>query len=346
VLGTAVGRTQTQETSNAASESDREFDFDVDDQIATAEQRSFDVEGMDPSISEGFYQVDISSVDPDVAADDWTLSVTGAVEEEFELTYEDIREMDHEHRFSTLRCVGESLNGHKMDTALWTGVPAAPIIERASPTGSCNCVMLRADGDDFYEEFPLDALRPGMLAYGMNGGGLPRGHGAPVRAIVPGHWGEVNVKWLTEIEFLETEQDGYWEQRGWHGTGPVKTVAKIHGQELREDSLVVGGHAYAGTRGISRVEVSIDGGPWQEAEVTERLPGVTAPAADVGGGNPDYAADAWRLWRYSMPAPDSGVQVRARAYERDGTRQPRESTGSFPSGPSGWVTKTVDPGGL
>ena len=354
-VGTAVGRTQTAGGSGGSGGSggeapdpgEMDLTYDVEQQLSVAMERSVDVGEMEPSISEKFFNVSISSVSPAIAPPDWTLSVTGAVEEELELSYEDLQSMDHEHRFLTLRCVGEQLNGHKMDNALWTGVPVAPIIEQAGPTSDCECVMLRAEGDGFYEEFPLEALEPGMLAYGMNGQPLPRDHGAPVRALVPGHWGEVNVKWLTEIEFLEREADGYWEKRGWHGTGPVKTVAKLHGKERREDGqLAVGGHAYAGTRGGSTVEVSTDGGEsWTEAELTERLPGASGPAADVGGGGDAVAADAWRLWRH-VYEPDGQHEVVVRAIEDDGTVQTREETGPVPDGPAGWVRETLDPSTL
>jgi DMSO/TMAO reductase YedYZ molybdopterin-dependent catalytic subunit len=350
-VGTAVGRTQTTDARGSGGRTpdtgEIDLTYDVQEQLDVAVERSFDVEGMEPSISEKFFNVSISSVSPNVGADDWTLSVTGAVEEEFELTYDDLESMGHEHRFLTLRCVGERLNGHKMDTALWTGVPLAPIIERAAPDSDCGCVMLRAEGDGFYEEFPLEALEPGMLAYGMNGNPLPRDHGAPVRALVPGHWGEVNVKWLTEIEFLDREAKGYWEKRGWHGTGPVKTVAKLHGRELRDGQVVLGGHAYAGTRGVSAVEVSTDGGDtWTEAELTERLPGASGPAADVGGGGDSFAADAWRLWRYAYDPPEGEHEVVVRAIEDDGTVQTREETGPVPDGPAGWVRDTVDQSSL
>jgi hypothetical protein len=216
-----------------------------------------------------------------------------------------------------------------MDNALWTGVPVGPIIERAQPNSDCECVMLRAEGDGFYEEFPLEALEPGMLAYGMNGNPLPRDHGAPVRALVPGHWGEVNVKWLTEIELLEREAKGYWEKRGWHGTGPVKPVAKLHYDEvLGNGRRRVGGHAYAGLRGVSRVEVSIDGGEtWTDAELSERLPGT----------------DVWRQWVHRYDSPGAQHTVVVRMYDEEGRMQTDEETGQFPDGPSGWVTRTVQP---
>jgi len=314
---------------------------DVDDQLSAADEASFSVGEMEPLVSEEFYNVDISSIDPSPNAADWSMSITGEVDQEVELTYDDLREMEYEHRFVTLRCVGEGLNGHKTDTALWTGVPIRPLLERAAPSSDCECVMLRAR-DDFYEEFPLGALEDGLLAIGMNGGPLPRDHGAPARALVPGHWGEVNVKWLSEVELLSREQRGYWEKKGWQGTGPVNTVAKLHGRERTDDgSLVVGGHAYAGTRGVERVEVSTDGSDsWTEAELTDPLPGAFGPARE---SSPDRAQDAWRQWKHEYSSPGEEHEVVVRAVDRNGEVQTREETGPAPSGATGWVSDTVDP---
>jgi DMSO/TMAO reductase YedYZ molybdopterin-dependent catalytic subunit len=300
---------------------------EIDDLLGTAEDRSLGVDGIEPLVSEAFYEVDINATDPTVAADDWTLSVTGAVDEELTYDYEDVRALSAESRFQSLRCVGESLNGEKMDNALWTGVPIMDLVDPAGPAEEC-CVMLRA-ADGFFEEFPLPALEDGFLAFGMNGERLPRGHGYPARALIPGHWGEINVKWLTEIEVLTREIDGYWEKRGWHGTGPVNTVAKIHQDaRLSDGRRQVGGHAYAGTRGVRAVEVSTDGGDtWAEATLSGRLPG----------------EDVLRQWVYEYDAPAGDHEVVARAIEADGTVQPAEETDAFPSGPSGWVTRTISP---
>jgi DMSO/TMAO reductase YedYZ molybdopterin-dependent catalytic subunit len=299
---------------------------DIDRLLQTAEERSLGVEGIEPLVSEEFYEVDINPVNPTVDEEEWTLSVTGAVEQEVELTYEDLFGPQQEHRFATLRCVGEPLNGEEIDTALWTGIPVDSLLEQAGPSSDCECVMLRA-ADDYYEEFPLEALRGGLLAYGMNGAVLPRKHGFPLRALVPGHWGEINVKWLTEIELLETEQDGYWEQRGWHGTGPVETVAKLHARNQLEGGRVeVGGHAYAGTRGIETVKVSTDGGDtWAEAQLSEPLPG----------------DDVWRQWRYEYEAPSQTHEAVVYAVDGTGQRQPRDQSGAFPDGASGWVRESV-----
>ncbi|UPV74913.1 molybdopterin-dependent oxidoreductase [Halorussus limi] len=314
---------------------DGEVSADVGSLLDEAAEKSLDVDGIEPLVSEQFYQVDINNVDPTPKREDWTLSVTGAVEEEAEFDYDDVTAMTDsvEHRFVTLRCVGEGLNGKKMDTALWTGVPVMDLLDEAGidAGGNC-CVMLRA-ADDYFEEFPLSALRDGFLAFEMNGDPLPRAHGHPVRALIPGHWGEINVKWLTEIEVLEEEAKGYWEKRGWHGTGPVNTVAKLHAVNRLGDSsggtteMQVGGHAYAGTRGIERVEVSTDGGDsWTDAELSDPLP----------------AEDAWRQWQYTYEAT-APHEVVVRATDGEGTLQPKEDAEPFPSGATGWVSKRVEP---
>jgi len=300
----------------------------VDEMLTRASDLSLDVPEIDPLVTdvERFYRVDINVNDPNVSVDAWRLRVTGDVGSSVTLTYDDLLAMDLEHRFETLRCVGDPLNGEKMDTAVWTGVPVQRVIERADVPDEC-CVMLRA-ADDYYEEFPLSALRDGFLAVGMNGQVLPRAHGYPVRALVPGHWGEINVKWLTEIEVLDEPATGYWEKRGWHGTGPVETVAKLHAVDRLDDGRIrVGGHAYAGTRRIQRVEVSVDGGEtWTDATLSEPLPD----------------PDTWRMWEHTYE-PEGAHEVVVRAYDGTGTRQSSERAGSFPSGATGWVSRRIEP---
>ncbi len=306
---------------------DRTNEMAVSELLAEADEKSLAVDGLEPLVSDDFYEVDINATDPTVDADEWELTVTGAVTEQVGYTYDDIRAMPREHHFNTLRCVGESLNGKKLDNAVWTGVPIMDILEPAGVSDTC-CVMLRA-ADGFFEQFPLAALRNGILAYGMNSQVLPRAHGYPARALIPGHWGEVNVKWLTEIEILEEEEEGYWEKRGWHGTGPVNTVAKLHVENRLEDGLIeVAGHAYAGTRGIQAVEVSTDGGEsWSPATLSEPLPG----------------DDVWRQWVYRYDPPNRAHEVVVRATDASGTLQPRQAAESFPNGPSGWVSKEIRP---
>ncbi|MGM0591762.1 MAG: molybdopterin-dependent oxidoreductase [Halobacteriota archaeon] len=342
---------QTEETGGGAdadeSQSQEDLPVEVQRLLGIARERSLAVTGIDPLVTDTakFYEVDIANVNPDLSPDEWSLRVTGAVDEERTFTFEEVTSLPAEHRFVTLRYVGDQLNGRKVDNALWTGVSVMDLLGETGLPDEC-CVMLRA-ADDYYEEFPLSALRNGFLAYKMNGRPLPRSHGAPVRALIPGHWGEINVKWLTEIEVLDEPVDGYWEERGWHGTGPVKTVAKLHAVNNLDDGRIqVGGHAYAGTRGIERVEVSVDDGEtWAEARLSEPLPGRVAAEAD---GQPvGDAEDAWQMWEHVYEATESHTVV-VRAVDGTGEVQKRADTESgvtrpFPSGPDGWVSMDVNP---
>jgi len=305
---------------------------EVEELLGTAGDRSLPVEGIEPLVSERFYNVDINSVDPKVPVENWSLRVTGAVEREFDLDYEALTARESREEFVTLRCVGDALNGQKMDNALWTVTDIEPLLEEAGVTADSEqcCVQLHG-ADDYYVAFPLSALREGMLAYRMNGAPLPPEHGAPVRALVPGHWGEVNAKWITEIEVLDEEVKGYWEQKGWHGTGPVTPVAKLHATNRLDDGrMELGGHAYAGTRGVSTVEVSTDGGDsWTEAALSDPLPG--------------EPKDAWRQWVRRYDPPDGTHVAVVRMYDAEGTVQPRDQSNPFPSGASGWVRETIRP---
>jgi DMSO/TMAO reductase YedYZ molybdopterin-dependent catalytic subunit len=303
----------------------------VQERLRHADEQGLDIAGGDVPglVSEigNFYNVDISQFDPEVPADGWSMSITGEVGEELTVTYDELTEMPVEHRYVTLRCVGERLNGRKMDTAVWTGTPIKPLLDAADPEGECGCVMLRAE-DNYFVQFPVEALEDGLLAWEMNGRPLPESHGHPVRVLVPGHWGETNVKWLSEIELLDEEVDGYWEKRGWHGTGPVNTVAKLWDTtELDDGRVEVAGHAYAGTRGVDRVEVSVDGGDtWTDAALSEPLPG----------------DDVWRQWRHVFD-PAGASEVVVRAVDGEGTVQPSEAADAFPSGATGWVSQSVNP---
>jgi len=298
----------------------------IDALLSEAEEKSLDVAGIEPLVSEDFYTVDINQFDPTVAVDSWSLKVTGEVGSVRVLDYEAIREMEPEHRFVTLRCVSDLVNAKLVDTALWTGVPVSAVLEGTNPQGE---YVLLHGADGYTVGFPLAAIEDGLLAYGMNGKILPRGHGFPLRALVPGHWGETNAKWLTEIEITDELVDGYWETRGWEGTGPVHTVAKIHAVNRGADGRIeVGGLAYAGTRGVSGVEVSINGGDtWETAEVSEPLPG----------------DDVWRQWRYEYDSPGRKHEVVARAIEADGTVQRRKPRDPFPEGATGYASRNVNP---
>jgi len=294
-----------------------------------AESRELDIAGDNVpglvSSIENFYLTDIAEFEPEIPSEDWSLSITGEIGKNIEIDYEGLTDMPVEYRHITLRCVGERLNGRKLDNAVWIGTPIRSLLEEVDPQGECGCVMIHAE-DGYFVQFPVEALEDGFLAWGMNGRPLPKKHGHPVRVLVPGHWGETNVKWIDEIELLEEAEDGYWERRGWQGTGPVKTVAKLWDDTVLDNgNIEVAGHAYAGTRGIDRVEVSIDGGEsWTEAEISEPLPG----------------DDVWRQWRHAFE-PTGKHEVVVRAVDGEGNVQIEEESSPAPTGATGWVRQTV-----
>ncbi len=344
--------------------------------LDAAAARSFELPEAERLVSERFFEVDINTSTPVVDREEWSLWIGGeGADAALTLSYDDLIAREAEHRFVTLRCVSDEINGGLMDTALWTGTSIAPLLEEANAPEDC-CVYVEA-ADGYYHAFPRAALENGFLAWRMNGDLLPRGHGHPVRALIPGHWGEINVKWITRIEIRDEPATSYWEQHGWHGDGPVSTVAKIHSvaaaregtdiDDVRESDgtrIVVGGHAYAGTRGVSGVEVSVDGGEtWTDTELSASLPGSTPAGSDphAAGGTGDdrdederdgdlaavdgEAADGWRMWRHEYVASEPH-EVVVRAVEADGTTQPSEETDPYPEGASGWVSRGVDPDGL
>ena len=334
-------------TDDTVTTADVEND-DIERQLfEAAEGRSLDVPNLGGLVSRDFYQVDINAADPRTRREEWTLEIHGAVDGGGTLDFAGLLDNPTEYRFVSLRCVGEKLNGQKLDTALWTGVPVEALLSDVTLDEGVTHVAARAD-DGYVMDFPVEALDDAFLAFGMNGGPLPQGHGSPVRLLVPGHWGEINVKWITELEFLTEEIDGYWEKRGWHGTGPVHTVAKLHTVDTTGPSVVVGGHAYAGTRGLDRVEVSTDGGDsWETATLSDPLPSRVPTDADPETLDlDDPADDAARMWRHEYVASESH-EVVVRAVEADGTVQPRKDGEGdpYPSGATGWVSQTVEPNG-
>ena len=118
----------------------------------------------------------------------------------------------------------------------------------------------------------------------MNGASLTAEHGFPVRAVIPGLYGMMNPKWITEIELVDKVYEGYWQRKGWANNAKYNTHSFImipgnaavrkrfsglqSSDILSKGSQEVpfGGMAFAGDRGILKVEVSTDGGnSWKPA---------------------------------------------------------------------------------
>jgi DMSO/TMAO reductase YedYZ molybdopterin-dependent catalytic subunit len=291
-------------------------------------------DGVTPFITSNakFYRIDTALAVPRVSIDDWTLKITGMVDHPLELTFDQLASRRVIERVITLCCVSNYVGGDLVGNARWLGVPLADLLNEAGVHPKATQIASRSV-DGFTAGFPtsvgLDG-RDAMVAIGMNGSPLPPAHGFPARIVVPGLYGYVSAtKWLSEIE-LTTEEDfdGYWIPRGWSKNGPVKTQSRIDvpsdGDELRAGPVPVAGVAWAQHKGITGVQVRIDDGEWQTAEVAT-----------------DVSPDAWRQWVYRWDAKAGPHQIQVRAMDGSGATQTGEPADPAPNGAQGWHTIQV-----
>ena len=289
----------------------------------------FPVPGEEPEVTpvSAFYRMSKNDVDPWITPDEWALRIDGAVARPLMLRYDELLALPRTDEYVTLRCVSNPVEGHLMSSAYFSGVPLARLLAGASVRPDAGAVMLHAP-DGYGESLPLAvALDPRTLAaYGINGETLPRAHGGPVRALIPGYYGFKNVKWLTGVSVLSRPKAGFWERDGWDAAS-VHSVARIDvTRRLAGGDLLVAGVAYTGVRGVSAVQVRVDGGgSWQTAELNV----------------PPLSAMTWVQWRTTLTLAPGGHTLAARVV--DGSSQPQDShpTGIFPGGARGLDTVTV-----
>ena len=287
-----------------------------------------EVEGLTPLVTpnRSFYRIDEALITPSVDVGTWRLQVTGMVAAPFELTYDDLLALPLVERHVTLSCVSNQVGGTLVGTAKWLGVRLADLLDRAGvQPGATQLVGRSVDG--FTVGFPVSVATDGrdaLVAVGMNDEPLPKAHGFPARLVVPGLYGYVSAtKWLEEIELTTFEAfDAYWVQRNWARNGPVKVESRIDVPRdfsgLRAGPRTVAGVAWAPHRGISRVEVRVDDGPWQEA--------------DLG---PTLGDDAWRQWTWPWSATPGEHELSVRATTGDGEVQTATRRSPFPDGATG-----------
>jgi len=274
-----------------------------------------------------FYVVSKNFVDPTVNADAWKLEISGLVRTPLTLTYADVLALPTESRYVTLECISNEVGGELMSTALWTGGPLHAVLARAGVLPGASTVVFTAT-DNYNESLTLEqAMEPTvLLAHTMNGAPLTPKHGFPARILTTGRYGMKNPKWVIKIELTNADYLGYWERRRWKPDAPVQTTARIDtpkrdGSPLPLAPVNLGGIAFAGDRGISRVEVSADGGAhWLSARLEPALSPFT-----------------WVRWmaRWEPPGPDAFTLL-GRAYEVGGTPQRPDTHSPFPNGASGY----------
>jgi DMSO/TMAO reductase YedYZ molybdopterin-dependent catalytic subunit len=302
-----------------------------------------------------FYRIDINPITPMVNADTWKLSVKGLVNNPFEINYEELKAMPSVEQYATLECISNKIGGDLISNAIWRGVRLKDLLDKAQikPGSGAKYIVFRCfDGYDVGIALEKGLEDGTILAYEMNKATLTPAHGYPVRAIVPNIYGMMNAKWITEIEIVDYVYEGFWQRKGWSNIAkynthsytvvpgnaavskrfrgfqsPTSTSASTNtapnGGTGVGDGATIGGIAFAGDRGISKVEVSTDNGStWKAARIKEPLSQYT-----------------WVLWAAELNQPGSSnkeYRVMVRATDKTGTVQTNKITDPFPNGATGY----------
>jgi DMSO/TMAO reductase YedYZ molybdopterin-dependent catalytic subunit len=286
---------------------------------------------------------------PAVDADDWQLTIGGRVARPRALTLADLRKLPRHTMRVTMECAG---NGRArliprpisqpwlveaVGTAEWTGVRLRDVLAEAEPEASAVEVVFtgadhgveRGIEQDYQRSLLIaDALHPdALLAYEMNGQPLPPQHGHPLRLVVPGWYGMAQVKWLRDIEVVDTPFTGFQNAVAYRvrqrsdedGEAVTRMVPRAlleppgfpdfmsRERVVRPGAVPLAGRAWSGFAPIVRVEVSSDDGQaWTDATLD--------PATDHRW--------AWRRWSFVWEAAVGEHVLAARATDAEGRTQP------------------------
>jgi DMSO/TMAO reductase YedYZ molybdopterin-dependent catalytic subunit len=289
----------------------------------------FRIPGLAPVITPNadFYRIDTALIVPQVDPANWKLRIHGLVDNEVTLTWDELIALPLQESATTLTCVSNDVGGNLISNAVWLGYPIRDLLSRAGVKSSADMV-LSTSIDGFTASTPLEALTDGrdaILAVGMNGEPLPAEHGFPVRMVVPGLYGYVSAtKWVTDLEVTRfADASAYWTQRGWSERGPIKLESRIdvprNGASVTAGNVMLAGVAWQQHVGVSGVEVQIDNGPWQKAELATAI-----------------SDDTWVQWRLPWTATSGSHTVQCRATSATGEQQTSTQAPPAPDGASGW----------
>jgi DMSO/TMAO reductase YedYZ molybdopterin-dependent catalytic subunit len=298
------------------------------------------VAGLTPLVvpNDRFYRIDTALITPTVDASSWKLRVHGMVDREVTLSYAELGELPLFEQYVTIACVSNEVGGNLVGNAKWTGVRLRDVLAMAGvQAGATQLVGRAVDGwtAGMPTAWVMDPAREPMIALKMNDTPLPKNHGFPARLIVPGLYGYVSAtKWLAELELTTIEAfNGYWVPLGWSKNGPILTQARIdvpgNGQRVTAGRVPIAGVAWAPDRGISRVEIAIDG-EWHDAQLSMPISKAT-----------------WVQWLYAWDAAASGPGdhvVEVRATDGAGQVQTTDRTPPAPDGARGHQSIKVSVG--
>ncbi|SEJ25186.1 DMSO/TMAO reductase YedYZ, molybdopterin-dependent catalytic subunit [Arthrobacter sp. yr096] len=298
---------------------------------------SLALDGISPLVTPNadFYRIDTALTVPAIDPPAWKLKVTGMVEQEIELDFATLLAKPMTERHITIACVSNNVGGDLIGNARWLGWPVRELLALARPQAGADMV-LSTSNDGWTASTPLEALtddRDALLAIGMNGEPLPLEHGFPVRMIVPGLYGFVSAtKWLTELKVTRFADDvAYWTPRGWSDHGPIKTQSRIdvprNGRTVQAGTVQFGGVAWAQHRGITRVELRVNRGPWEQATLASPI-----------------STDTWYQWQLGLDLSSGDYEIQVRATDSTGQPQTEDKAPVAPDGATGYHTISVKVG--
>ncbi len=279
--------------------------------------------------NEDFYRIDINTRPVVIDGASWVLEVDGLFENPRPLTLLDLRAYPAVTQAITLSCISNRVGGDLIGTSYWTGVRLRDVLKDLGLRPEAEALFVEG-ADGFYESVAMEDLMDPrtLLVYGMNGETLPVRNGFPLRIYIPNRYGMKQPKWITRIEAIDREGPGYWVERGWstearpHVVSVTDTVAKDH---VVDGKVPVGGIAWAGDRGIQKVELQVDDGEWEEAILR----------------TPPLSSLTWVQWRYDWPVVPGRHTFRVRATDGTGALQIEEKRDVRPDGATGYHSVTV-----
>jgi DMSO/TMAO reductase YedYZ molybdopterin-dependent catalytic subunit len=289
------------------------------------------VQGTRPELTanEDFYRIDINTRPPEIDETGWSLRVSGLVDEQMQFGMEDLRAMPSQTQILTMQCISNPVGGDLTSSSRWTGVLLKDVLARAGIQAAATGALFKSV-DGFFEFVTMEDIMDDrcMLVYDMNGEPLPIEHGFPLRVYIPNRYGMKQPKWIESIELMSERVDGYWVVRGWDKEARPQTVSVVDTVMVDPDGGTAhsGGIAWAGDRGISAVQVNVDDGGWEEAELI----------------TPALSPLTWVLWRFTFPYESGRHTLSVRALDGNGEIQTAEVAPTAPSGATGIHSVTVN----
>lgn len=294
---------------------------------ATLEARIPPAPGTRPELTSNadFYRIDINTLPPALDGSTWEMKFDGLVVQPTTYKIPDLVNRPSVSQVVTMQCISNPVGGDLTSTARWTGVPLRNLLAEVGLREGATAIQMEA-ADGFYESLTIEEAMDErvLMVHSMGGVPLPIEHGFPLRIYIPGHYGMKQPKWITHMEAVDNSGRGYWVERGWSQTAIPKTTSVIDTVAVDQPDpdtgkIPVGGIAWAGTRGISKVELSVDEGPWNEVQL--RLPALSPLT--------------WVQWRYDWDPSPGSHNFQVRAYDGNGDLQVTQPGDPYPDGATG-----------